>query len=56
MGNLSAVFLQFQEKYASAAKIRALTPGFVVELKGIVAAIQERIAREDKSLYPLLER
>jgi len=56
MGNLSAVFLQFQEKYANAAKIRALAPSFVAELKGIVTAIQERIAREDKSLYPLLER
>lgn len=56
MGNLSAVFLQFQEKYANAAKIRALAPGFAAELKGIITAIQERIVREDKSLYPLLER
>lgn len=56
MGNLSAIFLQFQEKYANAAQIRALAPGFAAELKGIISAIQERIVREDKSLYPLLER
>lgn len=50
MGSLSAAFMQFQEKYAGATKIRALAPGFVSELKVIVDAIKERIEREDKSL------
>jgi len=54
MGDLAGVFAAYKNKYLSAGKIKSNPAGFIEETRNIAAALQKRIDREEKELYPSL--
>ncbi len=55
MGSLARVFDDFKNKYLGDVKIKN-APGEFLEVSGkVMEAIEKRIAREEKYLYPLLD-
>lgn len=55
MGGLAQAFTVFVERW-DALSIEADWPRYQQEARGIVAALTTRIARENRELYPLLDR
>lgn len=55
MGGLAAAFNAYVEKW-DALRITSEWPVYQVETRGIIDALQTRIVRENRELYPLLER
>ena len=55
MGGLAQAYSVFNEKW-DALSIEADWPRYRVEAKGIIDALTNRILRENRDLYPLLER
>ena len=54
MGGLAQVFQDYKTEYLSAVKIKNAPTDFIQSSKEIMEAIMERIAKEEKLLYPLL--
>lgn len=55
MGGLAAAYLKYSEHW-SAGGIVENWSGYCAETKGIVDALTNRITRENRELYPLLEQ
>ena len=55
MGSLAQVFNDFKNKYLGDVKIKNAPGEFLEESGRVIEAIGERIAREEKHLYPLLD-
>lgn len=56
MGQISQVVGQFFTKYDSGGAINSQKQKFADDWRQIVAALERRIASEEKSLYPLYEK
>lgn len=54
MGGLARVLSDFKAEYMSAPKIKNAPAEFIETSKRVMQAIMERIAKEEKQLYPLL--
>ena len=54
MGGLAAAFGVYSQRW-DAMSIASNWAGFCLETKDIIAALTERITRENRELYPLLE-
>ncbi len=55
MGNLCAVFTEYKNKFNTRSKIISNKEDLVKESKQIVIALENRMHKEDKELYPLLK-
>lgn len=55
MGGLASVFMNYAEKWGAFA-IESDWPGYCRDTATIAAALTCRINRENRDLYPLLER
>ncbi len=55
MGELAKVFDEYKIKYLGASKITEDAVPFLLESKKGFSALNERIRKEDLSLYPLLK-
>lgn len=55
MGGLAQAFSAFMERW-DALSIQSDWPGFRQDCRGIIDALTTRIVRENRELYPLLER
>ena len=55
MGGLAQAFASFVERWDALA-IEAEWPAYQKEARGIIEALSNRIVRENRELYPLLER
>ncbi len=56
MGGLVDVFLAFDKKYALPKSIASAPADFIRETKTVIAALGERIKKEEGELYNLLDR
>ena len=56
MGGIAQVAMGYRGKWNSSMVISANPAEFIKETKGLFAALQERIVREDKILYPMFDR
>jgi len=54
MGEISEVFTQYKEKYNTRSKITADIEGFKAESSRVFSILEDRIAKEEASLYPIL--
>jgi iron-sulfur cluster repair protein YtfE (RIC family) len=55
MGGLAAAFTAYSEKW-NAVAIGADWAGYCAESRGIIEALSNRIVRENRELYPLIDR
>lgn len=56
MGGIAQVAMTYKAKWSTSKAISSNPGEFITETKGLFAAIQERIVREDKILYPMFDR
>ena len=56
MGGLHAAFSAFTARWPTAAAISRDAAGFVGEARPLLAALEERIHREDRELFQLAQR
>lgn len=56
MGGLADTFLDFVDRWKRADAVLANPDGFRSESADVFKALEERIAREDREVYPLAER
>lgn len=54
MGGLASTYLAYSDKW-NAGAIASDWPGYCAETKTIIAALTDRITRENRELYPLLD-
>lgn len=54
MGDLANVFLSYKEDWMTPTKIRQDPAACLAATKNVLAALRERLGREDEQLYPLL--
>ncbi len=55
MGHLASTFLTYKEAWMTPTKIRQNPAACLEATKEVLAALQERLDREDAQLYPLLQ-
>ena len=55
MGDLVTVFKNYSQKWISPSSIKANPAAFIKESTDILHALLQRIEREDRELYPLVE-
>ena len=55
MGHLASTFLSYKEAWMTPTKIRQNPAACLDATKEVLAALQERLGREDAQLYPLLQ-
>lgn len=55
MGELAKIFEEYKMKYLGASKIAENATTFLLDSKKVFTALNERIRKEDLSLYPLLK-
>jgi iron-sulfur cluster repair protein YtfE (RIC family) len=55
MGGLAEQFTLFVQRYNIPSKITEAQTAFLADSRNIFQTIRERMTREDRSLYPLLE-
>ena len=56
MGGLSQAFMTFKDSYNTTTKVLANISSADREIKDMFAKIENRMANEDKDLYPLAEK
>lgn len=56
MGPISQAFKSYSIRWGTQGAIQSEPAAFVAETKSILAAVEERIRREDRELYPLAEK
>ena len=56
MGGISAVFVKYTEKWVSADAIQKNPNDFIKETEGLFSALANRIEKENKELYPLVDK
>lgn len=56
MGGIGAAFKDYLKKYPNAATIESQWNAFKAETMGVLKVIGSRIEREEKELYPLVDR
>ncbi|HEY4118842.1 MAG TPA: hemerythrin domain-containing protein [Byssovorax sp.] len=56
MGSIHDVFRDYLARWRDPAQIQRQAQSFVEETKGLLAALTQRIAREDNELYPMVDR
>ncbi len=56
MGGIADIFGQYREKWDSEFKINEDTEGFISETNSLFESLNYRIAREEKTLYPLFDK
>lgn len=56
MGEIKTVFTDYSKKWFSATSIKNSPMEFIKETKAIFAALEKRIQRENKELYPLVDK
>ena len=54
LGGIKNIFLKYLEKWASADNIVHSHSVFMSESKDLISALQQRIAKEDQELFPLI--
>ncbi len=55
MGYISKAFMEYKDRFNTKMKISGNLPGFMKETREIIEILEERIAKEDASLYTVLE-
>ena len=56
MGGISAVFVKYTEKWVSADTIQKNPNDFIKETEGLFSALAKRIEKENRELYPLVDK
>ncbi len=56
MGSISSVFVKYTEKWVSADAIQKNPNDFIKETEGLFSALAKRIEKENKELYPLVDK
>lgn len=55
MGDLSATYMAFSNRWRTLKQIAENEPGFKQEASGVFQALGDRITRENRDLYPLAD-
>lgn len=56
MGSISSVFVKYTEKWVSADAIQKNPNDFIKETEGLFSALAKRIEKENRELYPLVDK
>jgi len=56
MGSISKELLEYKERYNTKSKILLNKYGFLNETENIISMLENRIAKENEVLYPLIAR
>lgn len=56
MGGIKESFEAFLKRWPTSARIQENPEGFIRETKGVIDILSNRISKEDKELYPLVDQ
>lgn len=56
MGGIADAFTAYKDKWTTASAIQSNINGFIDETRAIYAALAKRIEKENKILYPMMDR
>lgn len=56
MGNISKVFMNYKDNFNTKSKIMKNMEGFKSETASVFQVLGKRISKENKELYPLIEK